>query len=178
MENQAQNQRNQAVAWVIGCGGFILLLIVAAVTLVVVFADDISESFGESFESTLDQLSGEDWGVKAPNEMSESAHAFIDEEGLVKEGETLLAYYDKYANQMEVAVLTNEAVRYFNSGRVTEVLLKDVQSVKHHQRKNWDESLDVVLIRHKDGQMKVEIFEYEGGESFYEMTKDAWNDVK
>lgn len=178
MENTTTGR--SALPWLVGCGGLILLLCVAAVALFVMNVDKIEQSFGESLLGSFEEW-GEwgDWGVQSPNEMSEKAIAFVEDEGLVKADETLLGYYDKYGDRTEVAVLTDGAIRYYKNGRVTDVPLKKVDAIKHHERENWGETVDVILIRYDGGkQMKVEVLETEGGATLYEMTKDAWKEAK
>ncbi|PTM56621.1 hypothetical protein C8J48_2946 [Desmospora activa DSM 45169] len=181
MENNMPKERS-ALPWLIGCGGFVLLLCVVSVVLFVMYFSVITDSFSQSFQdfdAMVDEDWGGDWGVLAPNEMSDDALAFVEDEGLVQDGETLLAYYDKYEDRSEVAVLTEQALRYQRQGRITDVPLEKVNKIKHHEREDWGEIVDVILIQYDGGQqMKVEILESEGGVTFHKMLTDAWKEAK
>lgn len=179
MENNPPKDRS-ALPWLIGCGGLVLLLCIVSVVLFILYFPVITESLSESFHGFDEPFFEEgDWGVLSPNEMSEESLTFVEDEGLVPDGETLLAYYDKYGDRSEVAVLTEQAVRYQRDGRTTDVPLVKVEKIKHHEREDWDQTVDVILIQYEGGQqMKVEILESEGGVTFHKMLMDTWNKAK
>ena len=112
-------------------------------------------------------FSGPESGVKMNNEMDEYALEYMEEHGLLNEGEEIVAYYDvtMSMDSTEAAILTTERVIYHKNGRTTSIDLDDVVDVQHRY-----ESItgDVIEVRSKSGtQIKIEIAPLNMGESFY-----------
>jgi len=144
----------------IGCGSLTAIGIIAAVWLGVWL------------------FSGPESGVKLGNEMDRYALDYIDEHGLLRPGEIILAYYDATVamDGTEAAILTNDRVIYHKQGNTTEILIGDIEDIRHR-----NETLmgDIFEIQAFSGQvMKIEIAPLNMGETFKNVLMNIWEKQK
>ena len=140
----------------IGCGGLM------ALTMLV-------------FIGTIAWLAqGPEGGVRLNNDMEEYALIYIEEQGLLEEGESIVAYYDVTISMdsTEAALLTNRRVMYHSGGRNTSILLTEIEDVDHSE-----ETLigDVIVVTGTSGELlKIEIAPFNQGRVFHEALLRLW----
>lgn len=113
-------------------------------------------------------------GVKLGNEMDTYALEYIEQHGLLEQGEEILAYYDVTISMdgTEAALLTPRRVLYHKDGANTSISLEEITDIRHRK-----ESLvgDVIEIESSTGQtMKIEIAPLNQGETFKNVLMRAW----
>jgi hypothetical protein len=141
-------QRPVLKGFLIGCGAFAAIVVVAVVVAVVWLA------------------TGPESGVKLGHEMDAYALEYLDEHALLEPDEEILAYYDVTIamDGTEAAILTNDRVLYHRNGATLAIPVEDVAEVRHRR-----EALvgDVIEIESVDGRtMKIEIAPLNQGETF------------
>jgi len=157
MEQPQEKQNSNRKFYIIGC---------SAITICVILVGALIVGVG--------LLSGDDGGVRLPNQMAPYALDYLEKNDILEPDEELLAYYDYTVmlNGTEAAILTTKRVIYHRGGQSMAIFLKDVEDIQHRY-----ESMigDVIEITSTSGvTMKIEIAPLNQGETFYNVLLNAW----
>ncbi|WP_131923173.1 hypothetical protein [Hazenella coriacea] len=164
-------------------GLFVFLFLVAVIIGLVFLFEELTSDPSALFstEATLegDETNYEEEGiitnVKMENELEQSELDHIQKKKYLNGSESLIIYYDKWDDQSEICILTNERLIYDTRGNITSIPLSQIETIKKY-KVHYDEGLmaDVFVIISKDGsRSKVEIVEHEGSAVFERELNDA-----
>ena len=158
MEQPQEKQNSNRKFYIIGC---------SIITICVVLV-------GALIVGGVWLLSGDEGGVRLPNQMAQYALDYLEKNDILEPDEELLAYYDVTVmlNGTEAAILTTKRVIYHRGGQSTAIFLKDVEDIQHRY-----ESMigDIIEITSTSGvTMKIQIAPLNQGETFYNVLLNAW----
>lgn len=117
-------------------------------------------------------------GVRLPNEMEEYAIQYLDKNGILEEGEELLAYYDDSLSLdgKEAAILTNKRVIYHNGGKNDIIQLADIDDIRHRDEGIMGYIFEISTPSGKT--IKIEVAALNQGETFKNVLLRAWDSQK
>ena len=117
-------------------------------------------------------------GVRLNNQMESYALKYLDENKVLPENSTIVAYYDSTVNctGKEAVILTKEQVIYHKEGNNNIINLKDIKDIKFRTEPLIG---DVIEIYSKDGNiMKIEIAPFNQAGTFINALKNGWETAK
>ncbi len=145
---------------IVSCGG-IILIIMAMVAIFFWFA-----------------LSGPEGGVRLANSMEGYALGHLAENGILEDGEELVAYYDATISLTgdEAAILTSTRIVYFIDGRIDSIALSEIEDINHRSETFIGETFMIVAI---DGRtMQIIVAPFNDGETFRMALFRLWERAK
>lgn len=123
-------------------------------------------------------ISGPQGGVRLSNDMESYATEYLENNEILNSSEALIAYYDVTISLIgtEAAILTTERVIYYKNGKSSAIELSDITDIRHRE-----EGLigDIIEIDSRSGiPMKIEISFFNGGQTFLNALRKAWERSK
>ena len=118
-------------------------------------------------------LSLPEGGVRLSNQMDAYAEEYLEEHGLLEEGEEVVAYYDAtiHMSGTEAAILTDQRVLYHKDPRTTAIPLAGIAELRHRSEPLIGDVIEVIAA---DGrQMQIEIAPLNNGVTFWNALRRA-----
>lgn len=117
-------------------------------------------------------------GVRLGNQMEPYALKYLEDNKILPENSSIVAYYDSTVNCTgeEAAILTKKQVIYHKEGNNNTINLKDIKDIKFRKEPLVG---DVIEIYSKDGNiMKIEIAPFNQAGTFINALKNSWETAK
>lgn len=117
-------------------------------------------------------------GTQLGNQMDAYAIEYVENQGILEAGETILVWYDVTIalDGSEAAMVTDQRVIYHKAGRNTAIDLKDVVSIDAQDAGAMGDIIDVTAA---DGQrMRIEVAPLNGGDLFLSELERAWSNAQ